>query len=111
VTKHDHSARTGETRAPLAKQLDLRVQTPHETGLDASFAHHILANPNYRDKTVEGCWTRHNIADLAVAFGVEPKPAPWKPLTFDRLWVIKLKANNAELQDLPQRLLKNDSKG
>jgi hypothetical protein len=110
VTRHDHSQRTGETLAPLAKELGLSVQTPYETSFYPLLARDVLANSAYLGKTVVICWTHHHIADLAGALGVKPKPAPWKDRTFDRLWLIKPTGGSAGLQDLPQRLLKGDTK-
>ena len=109
VTGHGHSLRTGETLAPLAKELGLPVQTPYPNELYSLLARDILANAAYRGKAVVICWTHHDIADLAGTLGVKPKPAPWKDKTFDRLWLIKSGARGAEFQDLPQRPLKGDS--
>lgn len=110
VTKHDHSHRTADTLAPLSKELGLPIQAPHETELYSLLARDILADVNYRGKTVVICWTHHDLANFASALGVKPKPSPWKNKTFDRLWIIKLKARGAKFQDVPQRLLKSDSK-
>ena len=110
VTKHDHSERTGETLAPLAKQLGLPVQATYETGLYSLLARDILANADYRGKTVVVCWTHHNIADLAGALGAEPKPPPWKEKVFDRLYVITCVDGACVVRNIPQRLLKGDSK-
>ena len=110
VTKHGHSHRTGETLAPLARELGLPVQTPYETELYSLLARDILSNRAYQGKTVVICWTHHDIAGLAAALGVRPKPPPWKEKTFDRLWLVRPSARTAEFQDLPQRLLKGDSK-
>ncbi len=109
VTGHGHSQRTGETLAPLAKELRLPVQTPYPNEMYSLLARDILANAAYRGKTVVICWTHHDIADLAGALGVKPKPARWKEKTFDRLWLMKPGARDAEFHDLPQRLLKGDS--
>ena len=110
VTQHHHSERTGETLAPLAKQLGLPVQTPYETGWYSSLARDILSHADYRGKTVVICWTHHNLADLASALGVKPKPAPWKDKTFDRLWIIQPGDAKSGFKNLPQHLLKGDSK-
>ncbi len=110
VTKHGHSHRTGETLSPLAKELGLPVQTPYDTEMYSLLASDILGNRAYQGKSVVVCWTHHDIADLAAALGVKPKPPPWKDKTFDRLWLIRPGARAAEFQDLPQRLLKGDSK-
>jgi hypothetical protein len=110
ITKHDHSQRTGETLAPLAKELGLSVQAPYESEFYSMLASDILANAAYRDKTVIICWTHHNIANLAAGLSVKPKPSQWKDKTFDRLWMIKPGSSTAAFQDLPQRLLRGDSK-
>lgn len=110
TTKHDHSQRTSETLAPLAKESGLSVQLLYETKFYSLLAGDILANAAYRGKTVVVCWTHHNIADLAANLGVKPKPARWKDRTFDRLWVIKLGNSSAHLNDVPQHLLSGDSK-
>jgi hypothetical protein len=110
VTRHAHSQRTGETLVPLAKQLGLPVQTPYEAELYPLLASDILRNRAYQGKTVVICWTHHEIAELAEALGVLPKPQKWKDKTFDRLWLIHPGRRSAEFQDLPQHLLKGDSK-
>ena len=110
VTKHDHSHRTGETLAPLAKELRLPVQTPYETERYPLLARDILGNGAYHGKTVVVCWTHHEIAGLAAALGVKPKPSPWKDKTYDRLWIIKPGGVNTDFLDSPQQLLKGDSK-
>lgn len=110
LTKHDRSQRTGETLAPLAKDLGLPVQAPYESEFYSLLARDILANGGYRGKTVVICWTHHSLAGLAAALGAKPKPAPWKDKTFDRLWLIKPGASEVNFQDFPQHLLKGDSK-
>ena len=110
VTKHDHSHRPGETLAPLARELGLPVQTPYPNELYSLLARDIRDNRAYWGKTVVICWTHHDIADLAGALGAKPQPPKWKEKTFDRLWLIKPGVGTVELQDLPQRLLKGDSK-
>jgi hypothetical protein len=110
VTKHDKNLRTGETLAPLGKKLGLPVQTPFESELYGLLARRILAEPAYRGKTVIICWTHHDIAELAEALGVRPKPPKWKDEVFDRLWVIGFDNGKTTLRDLPQGLLPGDAK-
>jgi hypothetical protein len=110
VTRHAHSQRTGETLAPLAKQLDLPVQTPYEAERYALLARDILSNRAYQGKTVVICWTHHEIAKLAEALGALPKPPKWKDKSFDRLWLIQPGRRSAAFQDIPQHLLRGDSK-
>ena len=69
----------------------------------------FLANPAYRGKTVVVCWTHHNIADLARALGVIPKPPPWRDDVFDRFYLINFSSRTPTLQSLPQRLLPGDA--
>ena len=109
VTRHDRSHRTGETLAPLAKELGVPVQTPYETGQYSLLVRDILGNGAYHGKTVVVCWTHHEIASLAAALGVKPKPSPWKAKSFDRLWIIQPGGPAAHFRDSPQRLLKGDS--
>ena len=109
VTKHGRSQRAGETIAPLSKELGLTVQTPYESKQYSLLARDILGNRAYRGKTVILCWTHEDIAELAAALGVKPKPPPWKGSVFDRLWLIKPRGREVEFRDLPQHLLKGDS--
>lgn len=109
VTRHDHSHRTGETLAPLAKALGLPVQTPWQSEHYLLLAHEVLSTPAYRGKTVVICWTHHHLADLAGALGVIPKPPPWKDKVFDRYYLITFGSGKPTLQNLPQRLLPDDA--
>jgi hypothetical protein len=109
VTKNNHSQRTGETLAPLAKKLHLPVNTAYESDRYPLLVHNILSNGAFHGKTVIICWTHHELADLAGALGVKPKPSPWKDKVFDRWWVIRLPDSRVEFQELPQHLLPGDS--
>ena len=110
VTKHDRGHRTGETIAPLSKDLGLPVNTTYDSDKYSLLALSVLNNPAYSGKTVIVCWTHHDLAQLAGAFGVRPQPDHWKEKTFDRLWVVSYREGRAELRNVPQRLLKDDSK-
>lgn len=110
VTKRGHGARTSETVTPLAQDLALPVLTPYPSELGARLAREVLTNPAYRGKSVVICWTHHEISDLAAALGVRPQPEPWKDKVFDRLWIVRPGERSADLESLPQRLLKGDSK-
>jgi len=110
VTRHGHSYRSGETLAPLAADLGLKVQEPYENEQYSLLARDIRGNRAYQGKTVVICWTHHNINDLAAAFGVKPRPSEWKDKTFDRLWLLSPGAHGFDLKDVPQHLLKGDSK-
>lgn len=109
VTRRDHSHRTGETLAPLAKDLNLPVGTPFGSDDYKGMAAMVLENPAYHGKTVIICWTHHDLPQLAAAFGVKPQPSAWKDSTFDRLWRITFSPGHTQLISLPQHLLAGDS--
>ena len=110
VTRDGRSYRTGETLAPLAREIGLPVQTPFLAKDYALLARTVLTNPSFRGQTVIICWTHHNIADLAGALGAQPKPPPWKDKVFDRLYLITRVDGASVVRNIPQRLLKGDSK-
>ncbi len=110
ATRHGHGVRTGETLAPLGQALGLPVQTPCAAESYAQLAADVLKNPAFRGRTVIICWTHHEIPGLAAALGVRPTPPAWKEKIFDRLWVIRPGPIGSMFQDLPQHLLRGDSK-
>jgi hypothetical protein len=110
VTRDGRSYRTGETLAPLARETGLPVQTPFLAKDYALLARSVLTNQSFRGQTIIICWTHHNIADLAGALGADPKPPPWKEKVFDRLFVIARVDGACVWRNIPQRLLKGDSK-
>lgn len=108
LTKRSHGQRTGETLAPLAKQLGLPVQTPYEAELYSLLARDILDNRAYQGKTVIVCWTHHEIDNLTADLGVRPKPPKWKDDVFDRYWVVRFDNGAVTLKVLSQGLLPGD---
>jgi hypothetical protein len=109
ITKNNRSLRTGETLAPLSRELDLPVQTWFESEDYARLARTVLKEPAYRDQTVIICWTHSEIARLAEALGVKPAPRPWKDKVFDRLWILTRTQAGTVMRQAPQRLLPGDS--
>jgi hypothetical protein len=97
ATKHDNGQRTQETVAPLAKALNLPVQTPYLGKDFAALAKLILANPAYAGKTVLICWNHEEIPRLAAALGVTPEPPKWKGSVFDLVYVISYHDGTAAL--------------
>jgi hypothetical protein len=96
-TKHDNGQRTQETVAPLARALNLPVQTPYLGKDYAALAKLILATPAYTGKTVLICWNHEEIRQLAAALGVTPKPPKWKGSVFDQVYVISYRDGQAGL--------------
>jgi hypothetical protein len=97
TTKDGNGQRTQETVAPLARMLELPVQTPFRGKDYAALANLILADPEYGGKTVLICWNHEEIPQLAAALGVTPKPPKWKESVFDRVYVISYHDGEAAL--------------
>ena len=87
-TKHGNGQRTQETVAPLARALKLPVQTPFLSKDYAALAKQVLANPAYTGKSVLIAWNHDEIAKLAGALGVKPRPPKWKSSVFDKVYII-----------------------
>jgi hypothetical protein len=109
VTRKSRGQRTGETLAPLSQDLHLPVNTAFHSDDYAALARSVVHNSAYDGKTVIICWTHTEMAQLATALGVKPKPPAWKDKVFDRLWIITPASSSATLREVPQRLLPGDS--
>ncbi len=109
-TRKGHSARPGETLAPLSRALRVPIQTPFPAKDADRVAKTILKDPAYDGKTVVVCWVHDELPALAEALGVKPRPPDWRGHVFDRMWVISYAGKQATLQDLPQNLLPGDSR-
>jgi len=97
TTKHGDGQRTQETLAPLAKAIDLPVETPFLGKDYAALAKLILSEPSYAGKTVLVCWNHEDIPQLAAALGVTPEPPKWKSSVYDRVYVISYSDGKATL--------------
>jgi hypothetical protein len=102
TTKHDNAQRSGETVAPLGRALRLPVQTPYRSRSYAALAQLILANPSYSGKTVLICWNHEEMAQLAAALGVRPRPARWEADVYDLVWLISWRGGRAVLSAVTQ---------
>ena len=105
---HGGGGRTGETLEPLAKQLNLPVQTPYYSTDYASLVKAIMNRGEYDGKTVVVCWVHTALPDLAKEFGVKSAPVRWKDEVFDRAWIIRFTDKKAKLTEIPQKLLPGD---
>jgi hypothetical protein len=97
TTKHGNGQRTQETVAPLARKLNLPVQTPFQSDEIHVLAKRILSNPMYEGKTVLICWNHEEIPELVKALGVKPAPAKWKGSVYDQVYVITYRDGSAVL--------------
>lgn len=97
TTKDDNGQRTQETVAPLAKSLNLEVQTPFHGRQYAELARSILGNPAYAGKTVIICWNHEVIPELVAALGVSPEPPKWKGSVYDQVYIVAYHDGKASL--------------
>jgi hypothetical protein len=106
-TKHSH--RPLETVTPLARKLNLTVNTDYADDEFAKLADHVLKNPKYANKTVLICWHHGTLPQLARKLRAADAPDRIKGSVFDRIWQIDYPGQKATFSDLPQRLLPDDS--
>ncbi|MHB8520603.1 MAG: hypothetical protein ACYDH9_07580 [Limisphaerales bacterium] len=102
TTRHGRGQRTQETLAPLATDLQLRIEAPYLSDNYEALARMILANPKYEGKTVVICWNHEQIPQLTAALGVRPPPPKWKENIYDRVYLITYRGGTTRLKDLPQ---------
>jgi hypothetical protein len=102
-TRHNRSRRPFETLEPVAKRLNLNIQQPFLAEDYAKLAHYVLTSPECDKKVVVICWVHDNLAELAKAIGIRPKPPEWKGSVYDQVWKITWpKKNRARLDELHQ---------
>jgi len=107
---HGGGVRSSETLEPLAKQLNLPIQTPYTATNHTALVNEIMSRGEYEGKTVVVCWVHTSLPDLAKAFGVKSAPVRWKEDVFDRAWIIRFTDKKAKLIEIPQKLLPGDSR-
>ena len=102
------SNRPVETVEPLARALNLQIDSRFRDDDYAALAQALLTDPRYEGKIVLVCWHHGKIDNLAKALGVKRAPR-WPDAQFDHVWVIdSKKSGRAELTDVPQKLLDGD---
>ncbi len=109
ITRHGNVRRSYETLEPLAKELNLAIQTPYGRESHRQLIKWILSNPSYDGRTVIICWVHDYLPALAKDFRVRSKPMTWEGNLYDRFWVITFGRSGANLASLPQHLLPGDS--
>jgi hypothetical protein len=97
TTHDDNGQRTQETVAPLAKVLNLTVQTPYHSKDYDELATRVLSDRSLDGKTVVICWNHEYIPQLARALGVTTAPAKWKGKVYDEVYVISYRAGKATM--------------
>ena len=104
TTQDGDGRRTQETVAPAAAALKLKVQTPVIARDFKELPQHVLDNPAFAGKTVVIAWNHDELADLAAALGVSPKPPAWKAGEYDQVYVITYRGKKATLDVIGQNL-------
>jgi broad specificity phosphatase PhoE len=80
-----HSQRPFETIDPLAKSIDVPIDTSFADQDYAALAQELAANPRYDGKLILICWHHGNIPPLAHALKAKhgDYPNPWDPNVFN----------------------------
>ncbi len=101
------SNRPVETVEPLSRQLGLPIDDRFGDKDYRALAHALLTDARYAGKVVLVCWHHGKIPNLAKAIGVTGAPR-WPDSQFDRVWVIDPRREHPSVNDVHQRLLRND---
>ncbi len=105
------SIRPIQTLQFLSEELKLPIQTPFARDDYAELVRMIKKNPNLNNKSIVICWEGTVLTDIAEKFGVRKAPK-LHSRDFDRAWLLTFDSagNLTRFEDLPQKLLYNDSK-
>lgn len=101
------SNRPVETVEPLAKALNLSIDTRFRDDDYRALADRLLSDERYDGKVVLVCWHHGSLPKLAKALGVSDAPK-WPDGQFDHVWVIEPKNRKARFEDVHQALLDGD---
>lgn len=109
--KKNGSIRSNQTLEPIAKVLKLEIKASFDREEIKELVQHLAHSQKLQDKVVLIAWQHETLSDLARLLGARSAPEAWGHETFDRYWVLSFKnGQNLSFQNLPQRLLKSDSK-
>ena len=104
-----------QTVKPLSDVLHLPIQAPHIPQKAAEMADVLLADANIYGKTAIVAWTHENLANLAHALGVKPRPDDWDNKVFDRMWILDFSPSKkgthavVSFRSVPESVLPGDS--
>jgi len=118
--KHeDSSVRSIQTVTPLARALNITINSAFTRGQAHKLAVSIMENPAYEGRMVLICWQHEAITNVVrelaeyntpgqAAQGL--LPGPWPAGTFDRAWLLNFSNGRlVSFRDIPQRSLPGDS--
>ena len=103
------SLREIQTLTPLSEELKLPISATFASSDVVKQATAILQDKTLDGKIVLICWQHTTIADMAEAFGIEPKPAAYPDGRFDLNWIIDFTSGKPLLTVVNQKLLYGDS--
>ena len=115
----DSSIRSIQTVTPLARALNITINTGFTRGQAHKLVRDIMENPRYTGRMVLISWQHGHIPDIVrelaeySPYGPAAQlalPAEWPEARFDRAWIIDLyRGRVTSFKDIPQRLLPGDS--
>jgi hypothetical protein len=109
ASKNHSSKRPVQTITPLAIELGLPVLVGYTRERYDKMCAEILQKPEYDNKLVFICWSHDNLSAIATCLGVQGL-SDWPGSQYDRVGIISYSLDGTvSFQDLPQKLLFNDS--
>lgn len=115
----DSSIRSVQTVTPLARALNITVNTDFTRGQAHKLVKDIMESPRYTGRMVLISWQHGHIPDIVrelaeySPYGPAAQvdlPAEWPDARFDRAWIIDLyRGRIVSFKNIPQRLLPGDS--
>ncbi|MBI4351005.1 MAG: histidine phosphatase family protein [Elusimicrobia bacterium] len=115
----DSSIRSIQTVAPLARTLNIAIDTGFTRGQAHKLVKDIMESPRYTGRMVLISWQHGHIPDIIrelaeySPYGPAAEisfPVEWPDARYDRAWIVDLyRGRIASFKDVPQRLLPGDS--
>lgn len=112
----DSSVRSIQTVTPLARALNLQIDSRFTRGQTHKIVADLMENPAYEGRMVLICWQHKNLVEIALNLAEYNNstqaaiPLLWPDETFDRAWILDLSDGKVtSFKNLPQRLLPGDS--
>lgn len=107
--KKKGSIRSIQTLQPISQTLGLTVETPYTRDQVSDLVQMLANGSDYDGQVVLIAWQHETLADIAHQLGADEAPDKWGKV-FDRYWVLESKNGRiTSFQNLPQRLLPQDS--
>jgi len=115
----DSSIRSIQTVTPLARALNLKINTDFTRGQAHKLVRDIMENPRYTGRMVLVSWQHGHTTDIVrelaeySPYGPAAEislPGEWPDARFDRAWIVDLyRGRITSFKDVPQRVLPGDS--